>query len=172
MAKSGIDTAFENVFRVYRAGQGICLWAMCLLVFYQVIMREVFGVGIAWVYEMSCFFQISMVWLGVPILLYHNDNIRITALYTKFPISVQKALNVLYYIIYVICFIMMCTGYYYYLTSIGSMTSVVMRIPNYIYFGSFAFGIAISVLVLIFKAKSIILMQRYDSEVAGNMEVE
>ncbi len=172
MAKSRIDQAFESVFRIYRVGQGISLWAMCILVFYQVIMREVFGVGISWVYEVSCFFQVTMVWLGVPILLYHNDNIRITALYAKLPEKAQKVLNVMYYLIYIICFVMICYGYYEYIQALGTVASAVLRIPNYIFYGSFIFGIVISVLVLIFKAKSIITMQRYDDDVAGNMEVD
>ncbi len=172
MTTSKIDKAFESVFSLYRLGQGISLWAMCILVFYQVIMREVFGVGIPWVYELSCFFQITMVWLGVPILLYRNDNIRITAIYTKLPEFFQKFLNVLYYIIYIVCFAMICYGYYEYIKSLATVSSAVLHIPNYVFYGSFVFGISISVLVLIFKAKSIITMQRYDQDVAGNMEVD
>ena len=142
----------------------VCLVFICLLVFIQIVFREVFNIGLQWVFEISCFLQVTMVWLGVPILLYRKTNIRISALYNVCPLILKKLLNIVYYLIYIACFLFMSLGYHNYVKSLGIMQSPVVRIPNYIFFGSFFFGITMSILVLIIRARDIISVPQSVSE--------
>ncbi len=147
---------FERIFSVFTVVQRFSLIAMCLLVFWQVAMRELFGIGIQWVYEASCFFQVTMVWLGVPILMYRDENIRITALYNKFPRALKQVAHIIYYLIYVACFAMLCVAYYSYIDSLGAMKSTILRIPNSVFFGSIGLGIFMSVGVILYRTKSLL----------------
>jgi TRAP-type C4-dicarboxylate transport system permease small subunit len=124
---------------------------MTVLVFVQVIFREVFNVGLQWVFELSRFFQVTMVWLGVPCLLYKKQHIRITALYDKFPETVRHMLDIFFYVIMFICVLMISVGYYHYFLALGKMVSPILSIPNMVFFSSIAIGIFFSLLVLIFK---------------------
>lgn len=148
-----IDKWFLKIFSIYRVVQVICILLMSILVFLQVILREVFSIGIQWAYELSCFMQITMVWLGMPILLMKDSNIQITLIYDKSPATVKRALDFLKYVVYVCCAIFLTWGYILYVQNLGSMKSAVLRLPNNIFYGSILFGIIMMIAVLVFKAK-------------------
>lgn len=145
------ENAFNKVFGFYTCIQMFCLILMSILVFFQLALREVLGIGIQWVFEISCFFQITMVWFGVPVLLYNDNHIKITALYDKFPCALKKAFDILSFVVVVACFIFLSIGYYQYIVNIGATKSPVLRIPNYVYYFSSFFGIFTSVVVLVYK---------------------
>ncbi len=48
---------------------------------------------------------------------------------------------------------MMSFGYVKYVQTLGMMKSPILGFPNYLFFGSFAFGLFMSILVLAFKSK-------------------
>jgi TRAP-type C4-dicarboxylate transport system permease small subunit len=124
---------------------------MTILVFIQVLLREVFDIGLQWVFELSRFFQVTMVWLGVPCLLYKKEHISITAIYDLLPQTIKKILDVLFYLIIFACVVMLSVGYYHYFMALGKMKSPILSIPNSVFFGSIAIGILFSFLVLVFK---------------------
>ncbi len=72
-----IENIFDKIFNIFQSVQILSLVLICSLVFIQIVLREVFNIGIAWAFELSCFFQVTMVWLGAPVLLYKEKNIRI-----------------------------------------------------------------------------------------------
>ena len=94
---------------------------MSILVFAQVVLRELFGIGVQWVYEFSCFMQVTMVWLGVPILLYQDSNLKITALYRVLPAFFKRILDFLRYGVYLCCAGFMAYGYVLYVKNLGMM---------------------------------------------------
>lgn len=166
---SRIDRCFEKVFSVFRGCQIICILVMSILVFIQVLLREVFGIGVQWVYEFSCFMQVTMVWLGVPILLYKDSNIKITALYNICPNVIKRVLDFLRYVVYLCCAGFMAYGYVLYVTNLGIMKSSVLRMPNFIFFGAMALGISMTVLVMIMKAKRLLHLEKAPETTVGEV---
>lgn len=156
-----IDRCFFKVFSLYRAVQIICILLMSMLVFLQVILRELFSIGIQWAYELSCFMQITMVWLGMPILLMKDSNIQITMIYDKSPAKIKRLLDFLKYLILVCCAGFLAWGYVLYVQNLGIMKSAVLRLPNYIFYGSMILGITMMVAVLLFKAKVLLKLGDY-----------
>ena len=113
--------------------------------------------------------QVTMVWLGVPILLYKDSNIQITALYNVCPRPVKRALDLLRYGIYLCCAGFMAYGYVLYVENLGIMKSSVLRMPNYVFFGSMAFGISMTVLVMLMKARKLLKMEKTPETAPGEV---
>ena len=151
-----LESAFEKVFTLFLTIQLTCLIFITILLFGQVIVREVFNTGVQWVYELSCMLQVTMVWLGIPVLLYKSENITITILYNATPKIIRRTLDVLKYLVIVSSVAMMTYGYVAYIRELALIKSPALRIPNYLFFGAFPFGIFMIILVLIFKTKMIL----------------
>ncbi|MDC7244996.1 MAG: TRAP transporter small permease [Sphaerochaetaceae bacterium] len=152
------EKLFEQVFSVYAKIQIACLILITVLLFGQVIIREVFSIGLQWVYELSCMLQVTMIWLGLPSLLYHGEDIKITVLYDIAPPMIKKGLKILSYLVILSSVIMISAGYVMYMDKLAFTKSAAMRMPNYLFFGAFPFGIIMIILVLIFKTKSMLQM--------------
>lgn len=159
---SRTDKSFFRIFSVYRNVQIVCLIMMSILVFLQVILRELFSIGIQWAYELSCFMQITLVWLGMPILLMKESNVQITVLYDKLPSALKRVIDILKYLIYVCCSAFLTIGYVLYVKNLGAVKSAVLRIPNVIFFIALIFGILMADAVLIFKFKQLIKIDRIE----------
>jgi TRAP-type C4-dicarboxylate transport system permease small subunit len=161
------EKIFEQIFSVYAKIQILCLILITILLFGQVIIREIFNVGLQWVYELSCMLQVTMIWLGLPSLLYHEEDIKITVLYDIAPPIIKKGLKILSYFVILSSVIMISGGYVLYMDKLAFTKSAAMRMPNYIFFGSFPFGIIMIILVLIFKTKSMLKTVSPSGQIIG-----
>ncbi|MBE0601164.1 MAG: TRAP transporter small permease [Firmicutes bacterium] len=110
-----------------------------------------FSVGSQWIFEMCTFLQVTMLWFGVATLLHRDEDIKITVIYDKMPPIIKKVLDWFSFLIITACAGMLTYGYILYLNKLAFSKSPVMRLPNYIYFGSLSIGIVLICLVLIFK---------------------
>ena len=128
--------------------------------FGQVIVREVFNTGVQWVYELSCLLQVTMVWLGIPALLYRGENIKITILYNVLPKFMKRALDVMKYIVIVSSIAMITYGYVLYIKTLALTKSPALRCPNWLFFWAFPFGIIMIIFVLIFRTKMILGLEK------------
>jgi len=164
------EKIFEQIFSVYARIQIICLILITVLLFGQVIIREVFSVGLQWVYELSCMLQVTMIWLGLPSLLYHGEDIKISILYDLAPKYIKMGLKVLSYLVILSSVIMISAGYVLYMEKLAFTKSAAMRMPNYIFFGSFPFGIIMIILVLIYKTKSMLDMDSCSKQITGEAQ--
>ena len=154
-----LDTFFNRIFSVFKGIQVICIFGISGLVFLQVILREVFLIGVQWVYEWSCFMQVTLVWLGMPILLYGDKLLSVTALYNIFPTIIKRVLDVLRYLILLCCTGFMTYGYVLYVKNLGIMKSPVVGFPNWVFYGSMFFGLVMTILVLILNAKKLLRLE-------------
>lgn len=75
-----------NVFMV------ICLVAMCLLLFSNVIFRYIFESSITWANEISRFFFVWLVFFGAIGALIKNEHMGVDMLIKMFPKKVKKTL--------------------------------------------------------------------------------
>jgi TRAP-type C4-dicarboxylate transport system permease small subunit len=75
----------------------ICLVTIVVCIFGQVVSRYAFGKPLVWVEEFSTYCFIWSVYLGAAYALIKGRHIRVTTLFEKFPLAVQKILAILTY---------------------------------------------------------------------------
>ncbi len=73
----------------------ICQLTIVVCIFGQVVSRYAFGKPLVWVEEFSTYCFIWSVYLGAAYALIKGRHIRVTTLFEKFPIVVQKVLTIL-----------------------------------------------------------------------------
>jgi TRAP-type C4-dicarboxylate transport system permease small subunit len=73
----------------------ICLLTIVVCIFGQVVSRYAFGKPLVWVEEFSTYCFIWSVYLGAAYALIKGRHIRVTTLFEKFPLKMQKVLTVL-----------------------------------------------------------------------------
>ena len=61
MSKSPFHAVMDFLSKRLLQGQIFCLIMMTLVVFAQIVLREVFKIGIQWAFELACFFQVTLV---------------------------------------------------------------------------------------------------------------
>lgn len=161
---SRIERVFEKIFSVFLAVQLSCLIFITILMFGQVLAREVFNFGVQWIYELSCMLQVTMVWLGLPALLYRGENIRISIVYNVVPDVAKTILDIVKYIVVVGSVAMMTYGYVLYIDTLAFTKSPALRMPNYLFYGAFPFGILMIILVLIFRTPAMLNLKRSERD--------
>jgi len=68
----------------------LCLFAMSIFVFGNVILRYFFDSGITWSDEMSRFLFVYMVFLGAIMALKDNEHLGVDTLVKRFPRSIRR----------------------------------------------------------------------------------
>ncbi|MFI3257188.1 MAG: TRAP transporter small permease subunit [Spirochaetales bacterium] len=151
MEKISISKGLDSTIKWLEFLQLISICGVVLLVFFQIVIREVFSVGVAWIYEIARFFQVTLVYLGVPILLRRNENVQILVIYDALPPKVQKILAMIQFIICFITVALLMISNYFFLSSFYNVKTATLGIPNIVFFFSTAVGLIISFLVLVEK---------------------
>jgi len=149
MHKSPFHVVMDFLSEQLLRGQVFCLLMMTFVVFAQVVLREVFKIGIQWAFELACFFQVTLVFLGMPVLLYKKSNISVSLLLDKLPPKGKQLLNIIGYLVAVFSVDVMAYGFYLYITKAGSFTTATLQMPNYLFFFSAGIGIALSIVALL-----------------------
>jgi TRAP-type C4-dicarboxylate transport system permease small subunit len=75
----------------------ICLLTIVVCIFGQVVSRYAFGKPLVWVEEFSTYCFIWSVYLGAAYALIKGRHIRVTTLFEKFPLGMQKLVAILTY---------------------------------------------------------------------------
>lgn len=129
--------------------QSVCIYCSVLTVFITVMAREVFKYSIVWGYEIACFFVIVLLFIGMPVNLHHNTNLKVTALYDHMPPKIQSAMNLLHFVIITFVLILMAIGFKGYMGKVGHIALAASKFPNWLYYGSIGIGIFLSILEMI-----------------------
>ena len=88
-----------HVIGIAELGLGIiCLFAIVLFIFSQVVSRYVFNKPLVWVEELSTYCFIWAVYLGTAYALIKGRHIRVTTLIDMFPRIVQEVLAIFTYV--------------------------------------------------------------------------
>jgi TRAP-type C4-dicarboxylate transport system permease small subunit len=88
--------AFLHALGAVELGIGIiCLLAIVVCIFFQVVSRYAFGRPLVWVEEFSTYCFIWSVYLGAAYALIKGRHIRVTTLVDKLPLVMQRILALL-----------------------------------------------------------------------------
>ncbi len=142
---SWFEKNFEEVFLI------ISLTSMVLLVFGQTATRFTTGNTPYWTQEIAQFIQVFFVYLGASYAVKKKAHMRITFLINKFPLKIQKLLE----INSIILFIVFCVALVWFGTIICvnicqfHQVSAAMRIPMFIPYLAVPLGGGIMIIRLV-----------------------
>lgn len=149
MEKNILRPLMDKIEKIIFPIQSICIYCSVLTVFVTVMARELFHISIVWGYEIACFFVIVLLFIGMPVNLHHNTNLKVTALYDIMSEPIQKILNLLHFAIIVFVLILMAIGFKDYMSKLGNVVLAALKFPNWLYYGSIGIGIGLSLLEML-----------------------
>ena len=134
----------KKILKACEAISGIGTAAVVVLTMLQAVMRSFFGTGLSWTNEALFMSQIMLVYLIIPVLFYEKENIRVDVFVNLLP---PKASRILWIIAEVISLIF-CVVFFVSITLVLKKTwsnaTAIMRIPNYLFYGSIWIGMLLS----------------------------
>ena len=129
----------NRIFEMIAIGS---LFGISALIFAQILLRNLFSIGLPWLEEMARFLHIALVFLTVPVLLSEDGHIRIDFLNARLNPRWQGwlyililALCVVFATVFLVSDVQFFSGYW-------DVPSAAMNMPNIIFFGSAFIGMA------------------------------
>lgn len=132
----------KTLNRIFETTAIICLIGVSALIFAQIILRNLFSIGLPWLDEMARFLHIALVFFTVPVLLSENGHISIDFLHTRLKSCWQQRLQLLILTACVVFAGAFLASDVEFLSSYWDVPSPAMNMPNIIFFGSVFVGMA------------------------------
>ena len=120
-----------------------CLVTFSIMVFVQMAARNLFNLGLAELEELSRSFDISMVFLIVPILMREGQHIAVDLFMGRLPARIDKLLKLLTSAICIAFSGVFLYSGYLYMARHWNVPSPVLKIPNIVFFGAALVGMAL-----------------------------
>ena len=135
----------------------VCAYLMFLSVFFTVMLREIFNIGLSWGYEIAAFWAVIIVFLAMPHNIHSNADLRVGAVYDILKGKPKAVIDVLHY--FCTCFVIygMFIAFYQYITKLGYVKLPATHFPNWFFFGTIGIGIFVSSLELIARIFDVII---------------
>jgi TRAP-type C4-dicarboxylate transport system permease small subunit len=132
----------KTLNRLFESIAIICLIGISALIFGQIILRNIFSIGLPWLDEMARFLHIALVFLMVPVLLSEDGHIRIDFLSTRLKPHWQRWLQIVILTACVLFAGAFLVSDIEFMSSYWDVPSPAMSMPNIIFFGSAFVGMA------------------------------
>lgn len=126
-----IYRGLDRICRVLTVFSMVMLGLMSVLVVGQVILRNMFDLGLPWADEMARIANIALVFLAVPALMLHNRHIAIDLLYSALRPRGQAILRVTNGLLIAGFSAIFLFALYKFLLRAGKFTTPSMSLPNY-----------------------------------------
>lgn len=146
----------KKVLNVCEGISGAATVAVVVLTMLQAVMRSFFGKGLSWTNEALFMSQIMLVYLIIPVLFYEKENICVDVFVNLLPKKVRRIIWLLTEVISLVFCVIFFVSITLFLRQTWSNATAIMRIPNYIYYGSIWLGMLLSnICIVISIIKSI-----------------
>lgn len=146
LKKNPVRSALDWVYNIFFVIQSVCMYASVAIIVLTVILREVFRISLVWGYEISCWFVIILVFIGMPRNLRDKSNIGVSFVYDISPKFVQTIFSIIHFVVEVAVLIMMSNGFKIWITKVGKGRLVASQFTNIAYYGVIGIGIALSLI--------------------------
>jgi TRAP-type transport system small permease protein len=110
------------------------LFSICILLILQVVLRNFFSLGMAWIEETARFLFISSVFLIVPHLCKENSHIQIDIIPGMLKSWRKKIIHIFIYICCTFFAFMFLLSYADFMKKTWNVMSPAMSIPNFLFF--------------------------------------
>lgn len=129
----------------------LCLIGISSLLFVQLLLRNIFSIGYAWIDELARFFHICMVFLAVPLLYKEDGMLKVDFFVERLPISWIRIINTT---VTLICLIFAASFLYSeisFMRNAGNIITPALRMPNTFFFCGALIGMFLTAIVLLEK---------------------
>jgi|APHig6443718053_1056840.scaffolds.fasta_scaffold14441_2 C4-dicarboxylate transporter DctQ subunit len=122
------------------------LAALCLSVFAQIILRNVFSAGSVVLEELARFSLVSLVFLMIPSLTINKQQIIVDFVVNRLPGGARRAVEALCHLLSAASSVFLIFAIALIMERNWSIRTPAMRMPNYLFYLPVALGIALNVL--------------------------
>ncbi|MEQ8392375.1 MAG: TRAP transporter small permease [Thalassospira sp.] len=148
---SPIYRGLDRVCRVLTAFSMVMLALMTVLVVGQVIMRNMFDLGLPWADELSRISNVALVFFAVPALMLHNRHIAIDLLYSALRPRGKAILRFANYTLISAFSAIFLFGLYKFLMRAGKFTTPSLNLSNYAVYAPAVIAISLLLAVALYR---------------------
>ncbi|MDG4718098.1 MULTISPECIES: TRAP transporter small permease [Thalassospira] len=129
----------------------LMLALMAVLVVGQVILRNMFDLGLPWADELSRISNIALVFFAAPALMLHNRHIAIDLLYSALRPAGKAILRFSNYLLISLFGCIFLFSLYKFLVRAGKFTTPSLSMPNYAVYAPVVVAIALLLIAALYR---------------------
>lgn len=134
----------------------LLLFAITLLVAGQVLMRNVFSIGLPWADELARWFGIALIYFCIPHLLLHGQHIAVTLLSDRLKGYWRMAVLLLAELSVAVFAVLSLFAFAAFLDRAAKFTTPALNMPNIIFYLPPLIGVALLALIAVLRALTIL----------------
>lgn len=148
---SPIYRGLDRICRVLTTFSMVMLALMTVLVVGQVILRNMYDLGLPWADELSRIANVALVFFAVPALMLHNRHIAIDLLYSALHARGQAVLRFANYALITGFAGIFLFSLYKFLSRAGKFTTPSLSMPNYAVYAPVVIAIVLLAIVALYR---------------------
>ncbi len=148
---SPIYRGLDRICRIMTALSMLMLGLMAVLVVGQVILRNLFDLGLPWADELSRISNIALVFFAVPALMLHNRHIAIDLLYSALRPAGKAILRFSNYALISLFAAIFTFGLYKFLIRAGKFSTPSLKLSNYAVYAPVLVAIVLLLVIAIYR---------------------
>jgi len=148
---SPVYKGLDRVCRVLTAFSMVMLALMTVLVVGQVILRNMFDLGLPWADELSRISNVALVFFAIPALMLHNRHIAIDLLYSALNPRGKAILRFANYTLISLFSGIFLFGLYKFLIRAGKFTTPSLSLSNYAVYAPAVIAIVLLLAVALYR---------------------
>lgn len=134
-----VSDVFENVSVAFLA-------ILCLSVFTQVILRNVFSIGSIVLEELARVSLVTLVFLMIPVLTLRKQQIIVDFVLNKLPAPVRKGFDLVIQVICLTCSVYLLIAICNIMKMNYNVRTAALKMPNYIFYLPMTLGLTLDVI--------------------------
>ena len=125
----------------------LCLAGITIIILLQILLRNLFSIGIAWAEETARFLHISLIFLVVPVLQKDKKLLSVDYVVQRLSPKIASWINKFSLSICIIFSILCIISFYLFMQSCWDVVTPDLGMPNIIFYSSYVFGFISFVLI-------------------------
>ncbi|TKT76166.1 TRAP transporter small permease [Aquamicrobium sp. LC103] len=134
----------------------LLLALMSVLIFTQVVGRNVFNVGMPWADELARFCGIGLVYLTIPLLAFRGQHVAVDMLPQLLPPQGRRALLIIAELMVLAFAAIIVVALHSFLSRAGKFATPAIGIPNYFFYAPAVIGCVLLVLAAVSRVLTLL----------------
>jgi len=134
----------------------LLLLALTVMVFLQVVLRNLVGAGFVWVEELSRFLLLSMVLISAPVVFFRGDHVKFDLLSRLMSPEKRKIHSIILILLMIFFYGVYIYSHFFLMKNSGTVKSPSLEMPNYLFFGAGLLGAVLGVVAGIYRIYALI----------------
>ncbi|HTX52657.1 MAG TPA: TRAP transporter small permease subunit [Candidatus Baltobacteraceae bacterium] len=144
MSQDVSETGFiAKAARLAETGSIVCLFAIAVLVFAQLALRNLFSLAYASIDELARMAHIYLVFLLVPLVFLERSHVNIELVTMYAPEGVRRVLDIAITVLMALFSLIFLVSDYLFLAKSGNVPTPAMGMPNVFFFSGAYIGMAL-----------------------------